>query len=100
MLAVVSVHVIISVLIFLYTRLFILWFDGQNNMASIMIMHTVPQGGFSPLYAASQEGHTDIVDILLRSGADVHQTIIKVRIYAVISLIYACSLVHRIHLPH
>ena len=58
------------------------------------------QGGFSPLYVASQEGHTDVVDILLKSGADVHQTIIKVCIYAVISLIYACSLVHRIHLPH
>ena len=32
------------------------------------------QDDISPLYVASQEGHTDVVDILLRSGADVHQT--------------------------
>ena len=32
------------------------------------------QKGFSPLYVASQEGHTDVVDILLRKGADVNQT--------------------------
>ena len=32
------------------------------------------QNGFSPLYVASQEGHTDVVDILLRKGADVNQT--------------------------
>ena len=61
-------------------------FDGQNNMTSIVIIHTVPQNGCSPLYVASEMGHTDVVDILLRSGADVHQTAIKVRIYAVISM--------------
>ena len=32
------------------------------------------QKGCSPLYVASQEGHTDVVDILLRKGADVNQT--------------------------
>ena len=32
------------------------------------------QDGLSPLYAASQNGHTDVVDILLRKGADVNQT--------------------------
>ena len=32
------------------------------------------QGGFSPLFAASQEGHTDVVDILVKAGADVSQT--------------------------
>ena len=31
------------------------------------------QDGFSPLYVASQEGHTDVVDLLLKAGADVHQ---------------------------
>ena len=70
-----SVHVILLVLIF---QLLVLWFDGHNNVTSIVIMHTVPQDGFSPLYAASQDGHTEVVDILLRSGADVHQTTIKV----------------------
>ena len=31
------------------------------------------QGGYSPLYVASQNGHTEVVDVLLNSGADVHQ---------------------------
>ena len=30
-------------------------------------------GGASPLLVASQEGHTDVVDILIKAGADVHQ---------------------------
>ena len=36
------------------------------------------QDGFSPLYAASQKGHSDVVDILLEAGADVHQATTKV----------------------
>ena len=36
------------------------------------------QDGASPLYAASQEGHSDVVDILLEAGADVHQATTKV----------------------
>ena len=31
------------------------------------------QDGLSPLYVASQEGHTDVVDILVKAGADVNQ---------------------------
>ncbi|CAI8051151.1 Ankyrin repeat and KH domain-containing protein CBG24701, partial [Geodia barretti] len=31
----------------------------------------------SPLYVASQEGHSDVVDILLEAGADVHQATTK-----------------------
>ena len=31
------------------------------------------QIGISPLYAASYNGHSDVVDILLEAGADVHQ---------------------------
>ena len=31
------------------------------------------QNGASPLYVASQEGHTDVVDILVKAGADVNQ---------------------------
>ena len=31
------------------------------------------QDGISPLYVASQEGHTDVVDLLVRAGADIHQ---------------------------
>ena len=39
---------------------------------SIYIYLTV-QDGFSPLYVASQFGHTDVLDLLLKAGADVHQ---------------------------
>lgn len=28
------------------------------------------QNGFSPLYSASEKGHTEVVDILLKHGAD------------------------------
>ena len=36
------------------------------------------QDGASPLYAASQEGYTDVVDILIKAGADIHQATTKV----------------------
>ena len=36
------------------------------------------QDGASPLLAASQEGHTDVVDILIKAGADIHQAITEV----------------------
>ena len=36
------------------------------------------QNTLSPLYVASQEGHTDIVDILLNAGADVNEPHTKV----------------------
>ena len=32
------------------------------------------QDGISPLFIASEKGHTDIVDLVLNAGADVHQT--------------------------
>ena len=52
--------------------------------AVLCVQYTQPcynyyvQGGFSPLFAASREGHTDVVDILVKAGADVHQTTAKV----------------------
>ena len=36
------------------------------------------QNGGSPLYFASQYGHTEVVDVLLNAGADVHQATTKV----------------------
>ena len=30
------------------------------------------QDGVSPVYFASQEGHTDVVDLLVQAGADIH----------------------------
>ena len=45
------------------------------------------QIGVSPLYAASQEGHSDVVDILLKAGADVHQATTKVFYTVVLELV-------------
>ena len=36
------------------------------------------QDGVRPLYAASQEGHTEVVDVLVKAGADVNQATTKV----------------------
>ena len=30
------------------------------------------QNGFSPVYGASEYGHTDVVDLLVQAGADIH----------------------------
>ena len=30
------------------------------------------QDCLSPVYAASQEGHTEVVDLLVQAGADIH----------------------------
>ena len=30
------------------------------------------QDGFSPVYTASQKGHTEVVDLLVQAGADIH----------------------------
>ena len=37
-------------------------------------LSSTTQNGVSPLYSASQEGHTDVVDFLLKSGADPNLT--------------------------
>ena len=51
------------------------------------------QDGCSPLYVASQEGHSDVVDILLVAGADVHQATTKVWYTVVLELV--SSFVHQ-----
>ena len=33
---------------------------------------TCVQNGLSPVYVASQEGHTEVVDLLIQAGADIH----------------------------
>ena len=38
------------------------------------MIHPYEQGGVSPLHTASEEGHTEIVDTLLRRGADPNLT--------------------------
>ena len=44
------------------------------------------QDGLSPLYVASREGHTDVVDMLVKAGADVNQATIEVHIH-----VHACT---------
>ena len=44
------------------------------------------QKGCSALYVASQNGHTDVVDILLKKGADVNQTTTNDEVCATINL--------------
>ena len=53
---------------------------------------TVQDGG-SPLYVASQEGHSDVVDILLKAGADVHLATTEVWYTVVLELV--SSFVHQ-----
>ena len=30
------------------------------------------QNGYTPVYVASEYGHTDVVDLLVQAGADIH----------------------------
>ena len=46
--------------------------SGQECLLSSLSLYIL-QNGASPLYVASQNGHTDIVDVLVKAGADVHQ---------------------------
>ena len=46
---------------------------SQYSMFTITYIYFTVQDGFSPLYVASQNGHTDVVDLLLKAGADIHQ---------------------------
>ena len=33
---------------------------------------TFVQDGYSPVFVASQKGHTEVVDLLVQAGADIH----------------------------
>ena len=39
---------------------------------------TCVQDGISPMYAASENGHTEVVDLLVQAGADIHLDTTKV----------------------
>ena len=45
------------------------------------ISYTHVQEGFTALFTASMEGHTEVVDLLIKAGADIHQATTKVRLY-------------------
>ena len=42
-------------------------------------LRSITQDGWSPLYAASKEGHTDVVDLLVQAGADPNSRAQKVQ---------------------
>ena len=50
--------------------------DGIHVLYTVISRHVyitvlcIMQDGFSPLYVASGVGHTDVVDTLLKNGAD------------------------------
>ena len=52
------------------------------------ILSSTAQNGTSPLYIASQNGHTQIVELLLRKGADPNLT------YTVCGLVWSLYLLH------
>ena len=41
---------------------------------------TPMQDGASPVYAASKKGHTEVVDLLVQTGADIHVATTKVHV--------------------
>ena len=53
----------------------------------MIIFHTLKifcccqtQDGYSPVYAASQNGHTEVVDLLVQGGADINLATTKVHV--------------------
>ena len=44
------------------------------------------QNGSSPVYRASQNGHTDVVDLLVQAGADIHlaTTVVYINTHSVL----------------
>ena len=64
---------------------------GHYRGVPLYYIHSISAGlclqnGLSPLYAASLEGHTDIVVILIKGSADIHQGTTEV--YIIISDIF------------
>ena len=49
----------------------------------ILLTKVFYQDGRTPVYIASYNGHTDLVDLLVEAGADIHLAETKVYIYLV-----------------
>ena len=60
---------------------------------------TCVQDGLSPVYVASQEGHTEVVDLLVQAGADIHLASTKVHVstHTVSSSVAAVVETHHTH---
>ena len=59
----------------------VLSWEESGNMSLISVTSFTVQDGVSPLYVASQNGHTDVVDLLVKAGADVPLTTTEVYAY-------------------
>ena len=46
-----------------------------NHILVYVFVSFIVQFGINPLYAASACGHTDVVDVLVKAGADVLQSV-------------------------
>lgn len=49
-----------------------------------------PQDGFNSFFAACGEGRTDVVNLLLKSNADIHQIATEVAIYFLMHCVIMC----------
>ena len=71
--------------------------DLKHIESVLIVFHTLKifccqtQNDYSPVYAASLNGHTEVVDLLVEAGADIHlaTTMIHVSTYTVSSLVAA-----------
>ena len=44
----------------------------QHKYLFLLSFFTSMQDGLSPVYVASYNGHTEVVDLLVQAGADIH----------------------------
>ena len=56
----------------------------------ILILSSTVQDGKSSLYIASQEGHTEIVELLLKKGADPNLTRKVCGLVLLLYILYTC----------
>ena len=47
--------------------------DVDTNIIIILFCHISIQNGCTPLYVASEYGHTEVADLLMKNGAKVNQ---------------------------
>ena len=60
----------------------------------LIVFHTLiifcccqTQDGYSPVYVASQNGHGEVVDILVQAGADIHLATTEVHVSRAVGII-------------
>ena len=61
-----------------YVKIFVFTLPVATT-SSDTFSHSLLQNGVSPVFIASCEGHTDVVDVLVKAGADVNKAKTTVR---------------------